>query len=305
MIEETFAKICFSVMKEIGVDLENLQSKTPKNFWGKVVDALEKQNQLTERGDKWNSKNASQYWKRNIQTISERIALEFSQERRRLEKSEGQKYVLQDNTYETQTGDPEIINESHGVALSNTSETHCVTLETQEPISDVTQDNTEVTPQIEVQSVTGETHDESDTDTSVTHNTTQVTQEILPDVTQETTVVTQEESPQSNTDVTQDELPKHTETQSVTEELIEQMRAVAKAVYQEMQHTETQSVTDVRPVFKRGETDARSVRLDKKMMQAAIEKAQKERVKTGGTLNGLIELLVWEYLGCPDDFIEK
>ncbi len=58
------------------------------------------------------------------------------------------------------------------------------------------------------------------------------------------------------------------------------------------------------PKFIRKKTATRSVRLDNGMLEAAEKKARKDRAGTGGTFNGLIEVLVWRYLGCPSKYIE-
>jgi len=61
-----------------------------------------------------------------------------------------------------------------------------------------------------------------------------------------------------------------------------------------------------RPKFRRGEgkTITRSIRLSKQMVKLAEAKAAKERSRTGGNLNALIETLIWEYLGRPRNLIE-
>lgn len=61
-----------------------------------------------------------------------------------------------------------------------------------------------------------------------------------------------------------------------------------------------------RPRFRRGAktTTTRSIRLSKKMIEEAVKKAKKEQGRTGGTLNSLIEVLIWEYLGRPADLLE-
>ena len=62
---------------------------------------------------------------------------------------------------------------------------------------------------------------------------------------------------------------------------------------------------EIRPNFRRGETVTRSVRIAKNLSEEAEKKAKAERLKTGGTLNGLIELLLWEYLGRDKRFVES
>jgi hypothetical protein len=61
---------------------------------------------------------------------------------------------------------------------------------------------------------------------------------------------------------------------------------------------------EIRPNFKRRETVTRSVRIAKRLSEEAEKKAKAEKMKTGGTLNGLIELLLWEYLGRDKRFVE-
>ena len=60
----------------------------------------------------------------------------------------------------------------------------------------------------------------------------------------------------------------------------------------------------VKRQFKRKKTATRSVRLDESMLKDAEKKARKERSKTGGTFNGLVEVLVWRYLNCPTQYVE-
>jgi hypothetical protein len=61
---------------------------------------------------------------------------------------------------------------------------------------------------------------------------------------------------------------------------------------------------EIRPNFKRGPTVTRSVRIGKSLSEEAEKKAKREKFKTGGTLNGLIELLLWEYLGRDKKFVD-
>jgi hypothetical protein len=64
------------------------------------------------------------------------------------------------------------------------------------------------------------------------------------------------------------------------------------------------TVREARPIFQRGKTVTRSVRLDKRLLAAAEAKARKERIATGGTFNALVELLLWEYLDRDPKYVE-
>ena len=70
------------------------------------------------------------------------------------------------------------------------------------------------------------------------------------------------------------------------------------------QNKEPDASVKIRPVFKRTKTVARSIRLDRNLLNAAGQAAKKDWVRTGGHVNGLIELLLWEYLGRDSRFVE-
>lgn len=59
----------------------------------------------------------------------------------------------------------------------------------------------------------------------------------------------------------------------------------------------------LRPIFRRENTIARSIRLGKGLSERSEKKAKQDRAVSGGTLNGLVEYLLWQYLGKPDDLI--
>jgi hypothetical protein len=64
---------------------------------------------------------------------------------------------------------------------------------------------------------------------------------------------------------------------------------------------------DLRPSFKRGtvqEQKTVTFRFNKKLLARAKELAISKKSLTGGTLNGLVEVLIWQALGSPDDLIE-
>jgi len=58
-----------------------------------------------------------------------------------------------------------------------------------------------------------------------------------------------------------------------------------------------------RPIFHRKKSVLRSVRLDERLIKAAERKAKEDRSASGGTFNTLVELLVWQWLGQPPEFL--
>lgn len=59
-----------------------------------------------------------------------------------------------------------------------------------------------------------------------------------------------------------------------------------------------------RPVFKGPRTNS-GIRCDDVIRRRALAKAQQDSARTGGNLSSLIELLLWEYLGRPEDVVES
>lgn len=59
-----------------------------------------------------------------------------------------------------------------------------------------------------------------------------------------------------------------------------------------------------RPIFK-GRTRNTGIKINEELLNRAVQKAKKQRVRTGGSLSGLVELLLWKYLDEPDDLIES
>lgn len=65
---------------------------------------------------------------------------------------------------------------------------------------------------------------------------------------------------------------------------------------------------DIRPSFKRGtvqEQKTVTFRFNQKLLARAKELAISKKSLTGGTLNGLVEVLLWQALGSPDDLIDS
>lgn len=59
-----------------------------------------------------------------------------------------------------------------------------------------------------------------------------------------------------------------------------------------------------KPIFK-GQTRNTGIKINEELLNRAVQKAKKERLRTGGSLSGLVELLIWKYLDEPDDLIES
>jgi len=59
-----------------------------------------------------------------------------------------------------------------------------------------------------------------------------------------------------------------------------------------------------RPVFKRGNLVTRSIRLSEDLIEEGQAKAGREAARTGGDLNSLIELLLWEFLDRDPRFVQ-
>jgi hypothetical protein len=63
---------------------------------------------------------------------------------------------------------------------------------------------------------------------------------------------------------------------------------------------------EARPILDGGEGQKNTgVKVDLKILKMATEKAQKERAQTGGSVSKLVELLLWKYLGEPEEFIVR
>jgi hypothetical protein len=60
------------------------------------------------------------------------------------------------------------------------------------------------------------------------------------------------------------------------------------------------------PQFKKSEKPhTRSIRIDAALLKAAEQKAKIEKSRTGGNFNSLVNVLIWQFLGCPKEFIEE
>ena len=59
-----------------------------------------------------------------------------------------------------------------------------------------------------------------------------------------------------------------------------------------------------RPVFL-GKTRNTGIRVSEMILDRAVVKAKREKLKTGGNLSQLVEWLMWIYLGSPEDLVEQ
>jgi len=59
-----------------------------------------------------------------------------------------------------------------------------------------------------------------------------------------------------------------------------------------------------RPIFK-GQTRNTGIKINEELLNRAVQRAKKERLRTGGSFSGLVEWLLWKYLDEPDDLIES
>jgi hypothetical protein len=59
-----------------------------------------------------------------------------------------------------------------------------------------------------------------------------------------------------------------------------------------------------RPRFKRPRSNS-GILLNNEIKKRASEKARADPEATGGSLSGLVELLLWRYIGSPSDVVER
>ena len=75
--------------------------------------------------------------------------------------------------------------------------------------------------------------------------------------------------------------------------------------WKDTQQEPTCPTVTVRPYFKREPDVTKTIRLSAELVRRAEQKARyQDKARTGGHFSGLCEILLWEYLGCPDDLIE-
>jgi hypothetical protein len=58
-----------------------------------------------------------------------------------------------------------------------------------------------------------------------------------------------------------------------------------------------------RPKFKNPRKNT-GIRCNEEILQRASAKVKEMEKETGGKLNSLIELLLWQFIGCPDDVVQ-
>lgn len=60
----------------------------------------------------------------------------------------------------------------------------------------------------------------------------------------------------------------------------------------------------VRPRFKKPRTNS-GILVNDEIKRRALEMAKADPDATGGSLSGLVELLLWKYIGSPSDVVEQ
>ena len=61
-----------------------------------------------------------------------------------------------------------------------------------------------------------------------------------------------------------------------------------------------------RPIFKEGPRGKQgSFRIQQEMYERVLKKLKKDRVRTGGKVSSLVEVLLWMYIGAPEDLLEE
>ena len=66
----------------------------------------------------------------------------------------------------------------------------------------------------------------------------------------------------------------------------------------------TVSTPEPRPVFT-GESKNTGIRINKTILERATAQAREQRWQTGGSLSQLVELLLWRYIGSPEDVLDQ
>lgn len=67
---------------------------------------------------------------------------------------------------------------------------------------------------------------------------------------------------------------------------------------------ETMILSPSRPVFK-GDRRNSGFHINAEILKRATEKLKRDKVRTGGSMSLLMELLLWEYIGRPQDLLEN
>ncbi|MFC1835947.1 hypothetical protein ACFL2Q_14715 [Thermodesulfobacteriota bacterium] len=74
---------------------------------------------------------------------------------------------------------------------------------------------------------------------------------------------------------------------------------------EEQMQVQKLEIRDIRPMFKTAKKKNTGIYIDAEILKRAEEKMKQERVQTGGSLSKLVELLLWQYVGSPDDVLES
>lgn len=71
------------------------------------------------------------------------------------------------------------------------------------------------------------------------------------------------------------------------------------------EHEIEPAISDIRPDFEREPSITRSVRISEHLFRDAIKSAKQLRAQTGGNFSGLVEMLLWQHLGCDAKYLKK
>ena len=60
-----------------------------------------------------------------------------------------------------------------------------------------------------------------------------------------------------------------------------------------------------RPTFKRGKQKQGTFKVKEEIYERVLKKLETDRVRTGGNMAKLVEILLWMYIGAPEDLLEE
>lgn len=103
--------------------------------------------------------------------------------------------------------------------------------------------------------------------------------------------------------VTQEKTPILQFDESVTSEIMEMLKWWKENKDSVSQAQASPQTIEVKPRFKRDRTVTKTVRLGAELAKRAERAALVHKALTGGSLSGLFEVLVWRFLGCPEDLV--
>jgi hypothetical protein len=109
--------------------------------------------------------------------------------------------------------------------------------------------------------------------------------------------------PKKNEPTTQVQAPVSPLNESTAAELVEMLQwwKAHKDGFTAM--TDAPQKLETRPTFQRTRTATKTIRVSEELIKRAEKEARRQKALTGGSLSGLIEVLLWRFLGSPDDLI--